>query len=391
MTTPLKSTPGPGLHVLFLVTEDWAFWRHRRPMARAARDAGFQVSVACRVHEHRARIEAEGFRVLPLPWNRQGVNPFEELVLLAKVIALLRREKPDLLHNVAIKPAVHGSLGALVAGTPAVVTTVAGLGYIYVSDSFKARCLRAVFTPLFRILFNQRKRMLMVQNTDDRAFFVDQGIVSADRIALIPGSGVDVDLFPLAPEPEGPPLFVYVGRMLADKGLRELAGAARLLKERGVPFRLALVGEPDAGNPATLDEATLRAWQTEGLLEWWGHRDDIPALWRESHVAVLPTFYREGLPKALLEAAAAGRPCVTTDAPGCRDFVVDGETGILVPPRSVEPLAEAMAALATDAETRVRMGAAARARVIDGFSAEAIGAQTVALYRTTLLEGRTSP
>jgi glycosyltransferase involved in cell wall biosynthesis len=373
----------PGPRLLFLVTEDWAFWRHRRPMARAARDAGFQVSVACRVKDHRAAIEAEGFRVLPLPWDRQGANPLRELALMAKVAALLRREKPDLVHNVAIKPAVHGGFGALLAGTRAVVTTMAGMGYVYISDSPKARVLRPVITGLFRFLFTRKGRMLMVQNADDRAFFVEKGIVPADQVALVPGSGVDVDLFTPAPEPEGPPLFVYLGRMLADKGLNELAAAARSLKNRGVSFRLALVGEPDAGNPATLDEATLRAWEAEGLLEWWGHRDDIPALWREAHVAVLPS-YREGLPKALLEAGAAGRPSITTDAPGCRELVVDGETGLLVPVRSVEPLAEAMAALATDPERRKTLGAQARARVEVGFSAAAIGARTVALYKALL-------
>jgi glycosyltransferase involved in cell wall biosynthesis len=270
---------------------------------------------------------------------------------------------------------------------------MAGMGFVYISDSPKARILRPIITALFRVLFNRRGRMLMVQNADDRAFFVDQGIVPADRVAMVRGSGVDLELFTPAPEraltPGTAPLFVYLGRMLADKGLYELAGAARILKERGVPFRLALVGEPDAGNPATLNEATLRGWEAEGLLEWWGHRDDIPALWQESHVAVLPS-YREGLPKALLEAGAAGRPSITTDAPGCRELVVDGETGILVPLCSVEPLAEAMATLATEPETRARMGAAARARVVEGFSAEAIGAQTVALYRA-LLDGRTGP
>ncbi|MCF8482068.1 MAG: glycosyltransferase family 4 protein [Rhodospirillum sp.] len=381
------SAPDTRPHLLFLVTEDWAFWRHRRPMARAARDAGFRVSVACRVRDHGALIEAEGIRVLPLSWDRQGANPLKELALMGKVAALLRREKPDLVHNVAIKPAIHGGFGALLAGTQAVVTTMAGMGFVYISDSPKARILRPIITTLFRFLFNRRGRMLMVQNADDRAFFVDQGIVPADRVTLVRGSGVDVDLFTPTLEPAptagAPPLFVYLGRMLADKGLHELAGAARILKRRGIPFRLALVGEPDAGNPATLDEATLRAWEAEGLLDWWGHRDDIPALWRESHVAVLPS-YREGLPKALLEAGAAGRPSITTDAPGCRDLVVEGETGILVPPRSVGPLADAMATLATDAEARARMGAAARARVVKNFSAEAIGAQTVALYRTLL-------
>ncbi len=384
MTGPSPAArPSGAPKLLFLVTEDWAFWRHRLPMALAAKAAGYDVAVACRVRDHGPRIEALGIRIISLPWDRRGVNPLAEARLLLRVQAVLRREMPDLVHSVALKPAVHGALAADLTGRPPVVTTVAGLGWVYISDSLKARLVRPVITWLFRWLLNRPDRRLMVQNPDDRAFFADRGVVRADRIALVPGSGVDMDLLPPAPEPDGPPLFCYVGRMLADKGLNELAEAARRLRDAGRPVRLALVGEPDPGNPASLDADTLRAWEAEGLCKWWGHRDDIADVWKQAHVAVLPS-YREGLPKALLEAACVGRPGIAADAPGSRDVVADGTTGLLVPVRDSAALAEAMAALADDAPRRRAMGMAARARVEAEFSAERIGAQTVDLYRSLL-------
>ncbi|GEO80070.1 glycosyltransferase family 4 protein [Pararhodospirillum oryzae] len=373
----------PRPRLLFLVTEDWAFWRHRRPMARAARAAGFEVAVACRVSTYREAIEAEGFRVIPLPWNRQGANPFTEAVLLARVVALLRRERPDLVHAVALKPAVHGALAADFAGRPPVVVTVAGMGYVYSANTVKARMLRPVISLLFRLVVNRNGRRLMVQNTDDRAYFVGRGLVADQRTVLVPGSGVDVELFHPAPEPEGTPVFAYVGRMTREKGLLDLIEAARLLRARSVDARVVLVGAPDPGNPTSVPEATLRDWQAQGLVEWLGLREDINAVWAQAHVAVLPST-SEGLPKMLLEAGAAGRPAVATDVPGTRDLVVDGETGVLVPLHDPRALAEALAALAGDPERRRRLGAAARERVTALYSAEAIGAATVAVYRTQL-------
>ncbi|MBK1663263.1 glycosyl transferase family 1 [Rhodospirillum rubrum] len=381
---PLPAMTSHPRKVLFLVTEDWAFWRHRLPMARAARDAGFAVTVACRVNAHRDRIEAEGFRVVALPWNRRGVNPLTEIALLWKVIALLRAERPALIHNVAIKPAIHGALAAGFAGSPPVVTTVAGMGWVYASESVKARLIRPVVTALFRLLLNRPERRLIVQNPDDRAFFVGKSIVQADRIVLIEGSGVDTEQFVPAPEPAGRPSFFYVGRMLRDKGLADLIAATRLLRDRSIPLRVVLVGEPDPGNPASLSADDLRAWEAAGLVEWWGHRDDVAAVWREAHVAVLPTLYREGVPKALLEAGATGRPSIATDMPGCRDLVVDGQTGLLVPPGDAGALAAAMLALAEDPARRIALGAAARERVVARFSSRVVGRQTAAVYRALL-------
>jgi glycosyltransferase involved in cell wall biosynthesis len=292
----------------------------------------------------------------------------------------LRRWRPDILHNVALKPAVVGSLAALLAGVPAVVNAVSGLGYMFINRSAKARLLRPLVTAAFRLLLGRRRCRLIVQNVDDQAFFQETGIVAAESIALIRGAGVDTEHFRPSPEPSGVPVAALVARLLWDKGVGEVVEAARLLKAQGVAMRVALVGRPDPHNPRSIPEDVVRGWQAEGLIEWWGHRDDVAAVWAEAAIAVLPS-YREGLPKALLEAAACGRPLVTTDVPGCRELVADGDNGLLVPARQAAPLADGLRRLAGDAGLRRRLGERARARAVEEFSETVVAEQTLALYR----------
>lgn len=363
--------------LLFLVTEDWYFASHRLHLARAAVAAGYQVAVATRLSTQAERLRAAGIEVIPFELARRAGNPLAEAWALSR---LLRRWRPDILHNVALKPAVVGSLAALLAGVPAVVNAVSGLGYMFINRSLRARVLRPLVVAAFRLLLGRRRCRLIVQNVDDQAFFQESGMVPAASIALIRGAGVDVRHFRPAPEPPGPPVAALVARLLWDKGVGELVEAARLLKAEGVPLRVALVGQPDPHNPRSIPEETVRAWQAEGVIEWWGHRDDIAAVWAEAAIAVLPS-YREGLPKALLEAAACGRPLVTTDVPGCREMVADDDNGLLVPARDAGALAGALRRLADDATLRRRLGGRARARAVDEFSETVVAEQTMALYR----------
>jgi glycosyltransferase involved in cell wall biosynthesis len=370
--------------LLFVVTEDWYFWSHRLPMARAARAAGFDVAVATRVDHHGARIQAEGFRLLPLGHlRRRGLNPLAQFRAVAELAALYRRQRPAIVHHVAMKPVLYGSLAARLAGVRRVVNAMAGLGFVYTSGGWMARLLRPVVTLAFRLLLTGRGVRLLVQNADDRAFFVDRRLVAPERVVLVPGSGVDIRRFAPTPEPEGPPVALFVGRLLWDKGLGELMEAARRLKARRSPLRLWLAGDRDPANPRCVPEDVVAAWDAEGLAEILGRRDDVAALWARAHVAVLPS-HREGMPKALLEAAAAGRPLVATDVPGCRELVRDGVNGLLVPLGDVEALAAALDRLAGDAALRARLGAAARRAVEETYSEAAVGAGVVALYRSLL-------
>jgi glycosyltransferase involved in cell wall biosynthesis len=377
------SIPAVRPKLLYLVTEDWYFCSHRLPIARAARDSGAEVVVATRVGEHAAAIEAEGFRLVPLAWRRGGASPLGELAALWQVYRLYRRERPDLAHHVAMKPTLHGGVAAALVGLPVVVNALTGLGYLFIGGGWKARLLGPIARGVLRFVLSRPNAHLVMQNPDDLELLRRRGLLRHDRVVLIRGSGVDTEQFRPMPEPSGVPVAVLVGRMLTDKGVHELVGAARLLRERGVPLEVRLVGPPDPHNPASIPPATLQGWHDQGLVHWLGPQADMAAVWREAHIAVLPS-YREGLPKALLEAAACGRPLVATDVPGCREVVHDGETGLVVPVRDAVALADALQRLAGDTTLRQRLGANARLLAEQAFAEPTVVRETLRLYARLL-------
>ena len=372
--------------ILYLVTEDWFFLSHRLAIARGARDAGFEVVVATRVREHGDLIRNEGFRVVPISLRRGGRNPLRDAATVVELTRLYARERPDIVHHVALKPVLYGSLAARIAGVPAVVNALTGLGYVFLSNDAAARILRIGVSVLLRFLLNQPGSRLLLQNEDDARLLVAEGIARPDNIVIIRGSGVDIARFRPAGEPLGVPVAVLASRMLWDKGIGELADAARLLKKRQVPVRILLFGDPDPENPASIPASQIAAWQAEGILEWRPHDRDMAGALRACHIAVLPS-YREGLPKSLLEAAAMGLPIVASDVPGCREIARDGENAILVPVRNAAKLAEAIERLALDPDLRRRMGARGRELVESAFTETTIVAQTLDLYRAMLTEG----
>jgi glycosyltransferase involved in cell wall biosynthesis len=371
----------PPPRLLFLVTEDWAFVTHRLPMARAAREAGFEVHVATRVDRHASQIHAEGFHLHPLRWDRGSLNPLGFLLAVWQIRSLYRRLAPDLVHHVALQPSIMGSLAAL--GLPTVpLNAVAGFGFAFTSATLRARLVRAALSFLIRRLFNRPGSAVLVQNPDDRATATALG-VDANRIFLIPGSGVDVDELTPLPEPDGPMTMAFVGRLLADKGLHALVGAHKLLIQRQRPVRLLLAGTPDPANPASISPADVAQWKNQPGISLLGYVADIRTVWAAAHIAVLPSR-REGLPKSLLEAGACGRPMVATDVPGCREIARDGINAILVPVDDAAALADAVDRLAGDPELRRRYGAEGRRLVESEFSSARIGRDIVALYRRLL-------
>ena len=373
--------------LLYLVTEDWYFWSHRLPMARAARDAGFEVAVATRVNRHGSRIEAEGFRLIPLSWSRRSLNPLREIAAIAALIAMYRRERPDIVHHVAIKPTLYGALAARLTGVPAVVNALAGMGYVFTAKGWRTRLLRKPLRLAFRFLLNRNHSRLLLQNRDDRAAFEGSGLIDGDRIAVIRGSGVDIRYFPVLPEPANGPVTVATAtRMLDFKGVADLVAAFRLLRERGVEASLLLAGAPDRENPAAIPESRIRSWGQETGIFWLGHIEDVRDVWRRAHIAAFVPHGGEGLPKTLLEAAACGRPIVATDVPGCREIARAGGNALLVPPKAPEALAAALERLIHDAALRHRFGVASRQIVLSDLSADAVGARTVELYLSLLHE-----
>jgi len=374
MSPPRPASPR---RLLYVANEDYAFLMHRLPMARAARDAGYEVHVATNVNAGAAAIAAERFTLHPIPFRRGGLSPATALPTVRAIRAVEAAIQPDVVHHSGLQSSVLGSLAAVGRATP-VVNAMTGLGYIFTSASWRSRLLKQGMLALLPRLMNRASSCVLVQNPDDRDALQAMG-VRADKITLIPGSGVDTDRFQPLPEPVGPIAFGFAGRLLTDKGIRALVAAHRRLRQQGHDYRLVIAGSPDPANPASVSSEEVEAWRSEPGITLLGQIKDITELWRRCHIAVLPS-HREGLPVSLLEAAACGRPLVSTDAPGCREIAIDGQTGLSVPIEDPDALAQAMARLAASPELRARYGRGARQLVEEKLSAKIIGRSVVALY-----------
>jgi glycosyltransferase involved in cell wall biosynthesis len=376
--------------LLFLVTEDWYFCSHRLPVARAARDAGFEVVVATRVRRHGRQIRDEGLALRPLAWRRRGDGLLGAARAVAAIAALYRDERPDILHHVALKPVLFGAIAHTLAfrgaaAAPRVVQSLMGLGSGFSATGLAAKLRRPALRLALRLAAARDSRFV-VQNPQDGALLAALGI-APQRIALIKGSGVDVEYFgPLPPPDENTVRVALVSRMLRDKGVLDAVAAVRRLRARGLRVELELAGPTDPDNSGSLSQHTLFRLAAEPGIAWLGPVADVREVWRRAAIAVLPSTYGEGVPKTLLEAAACARPIVASDVPGCREAVRSGETGMLVPPRDIDALAEAIATLAADPMLCQSMGRAGRGLVEREFADEIVAAETMALYRAALLE-----
>jgi glycosyltransferase involved in cell wall biosynthesis len=377
-----------GKRLLFLVNVDWFFLSHRLPLALAAKEHGADVVVAAADTGRGPAIEAAGLRFLPVRMSRQGRNPLGEARAMVAVARLLRRERPDLVHQVAVKPVLYGSLvGSVVArGTPR-INAISGLGFSFSEDQ-RARRIRRLVRALYRIALRAGTSITIFQNQTDLDAFVASGLVERARTVLIRGSGVDLARFQPSPLPAAP-VVILASRMLWEKGVHEFITAAAIVRERLPEVRFVLVGGPDDGNPTAIDSEQLRQWQDGGGIEWWGHRSDMPEVLSMATIVALPTFYPEGVPKVLLEAAASARPIVASDIAGCREVVKDGVNGLLVPPRDPAALADAIIALLKDPALCVKFGQSGRSIAERYFGEELVVEQTLEIYRRLL--GPTTP
>jgi glycosyltransferase involved in cell wall biosynthesis len=367
-----------------VIAEDWYFWSHRLHIAQAAQRAGYDVGLATAQGDLQPRIEAEGFRYFPIRLDRGSTNPLAEARSVASVTAVMVRFRPDVVHLVAHKLVLYGSIAAALTRAPAVVCAVAGMGYLFMGDGLKRQVLRGVVQQAYGGLVKRGGRVsVILQNPDDQRELAAAGMIDPAQVTMICGSGVDTERFAPAPEPGGVPIVMTHSRMLVDKGIGEIAEAARILRDRGVPVRFRLVGDPDAQNPSTIPPETLRAWHDEGLVEHLGRRADIPEQLAACHIACLPS-YREGAPLSLIEAAAAGRPIVSADVPGCREIVRDGDNGYLVPVRDGLALAIAIEKLVTDPALRQRMGQRSRERALAEWSRAHVAEATLQVYAAQL-------
>jgi glycosyltransferase involved in cell wall biosynthesis len=360
------------------------FTTHRISVALAAQAAGYEVHVAAPFEDGPVSvIRGCGFHYHDLPLKRGGRSLWGEARLLSRCFRLIRRIKPDLVHHVAMKPVIFGGLASRLLGVGAVVHAITGMGFLFIRDDWLARLLRTLIMPLYRYALGHPNGRVIFQNPDDLQMFLDNDLVRRETTVMIKGCGVDMTTFAPVDPPDEPLVVMFPARILGDKGIHEFIHAARALKTAGTSARFVLVGRRDPANPTDVAETAIRAWESEGLVEWWGFRTDMPAVLTQAHIICMPS-YREGLPRGLIEAAACGLPIVTADVPGCREVVRHGETGLLVPVRDGRATAEAIGKLLDDPELRQAMGRAARQLALDEFTVEAFVADTLATYDAVL-------
>jgi glycosyltransferase involved in cell wall biosynthesis len=370
------------MKIILFANTDWYLYNFRLPLAEGLRAQGHEIILLSPSGPYAKRLQALGFHWMEFDFARHGMNPIAEARTLLRLLALYRRERPDVVHHFTVKCILYGSLVAPLAGIKSIINAVTGLGYVFSEGQGLKRWLRPLVKGLYR--FSLRGTRVIFQNPDDRDLFVEQGLVCEADAVLIRGSGVDTVLFSPRPESPGLALVVFPGRLLRDKGVGDFVSAARLLRAEGLSARFALVGDLDENNPVSILRAEIQEWTQRGDVEWWGWRENMEEVFSQSHIVCLPSFYKEGLPKVLIEAASSGRPIVTTDWPGCREVVRPGENGLLVPPLDPRALADAIRTLVENPSLRERMGRAGREIAVREFSIEHILAQTLGVYTTMM-------
>ena len=379
------------LRLALTVNNAWDILVWRRTLVRTLLAAGFEIAVVAPPGPAIPAVAGLGCRILTYPLHRRSLNPLEEARSLAGLYAVYRRWRPTIAHHFTIKPNLYGALAARLAGVPVVIATVTGLGYIWTDEGPRTRVLRAILGPVYRTVLHLADAVIYL-NEEDRQ------TLGGRRTVVIPGEGVDLEGFSSEAVPSerrqalraelglGPDarVVLMVGRMLRHKGVGEFVEAARRIREACPEVAFLLVGPSDAGNPARILPEEIRAWEAAGLVRYLGAREDVRELMAVADVVVLPTYYREGLPRVLIEAAAMGRPLVATDIPGCREVVQDGVNGFLVPPRDGLALARAIETLLKSPDLQAEFGAASRRLAEERFSDREVVNRILDLYRALL-------
>lgn len=366
-------------HLVYVITEDWFFASHFLDRAIAAKNSGYKVSVVTRCRETAQELDAHGLILENIEFSRRGLNPIRELATVVRLRAILRRINPDIVHNIALKPVVLGSLAARLAGVRNVVNAPVGMGYVFTSHESKARILRPLVKRLIRNVLSRPNSKVIIENSDDYNNLISGRFAKRESISLVKGAGVNTAKFNYKDESVEPVKVIMVARLLRDKGIQEFIDAAEIVKQSNSSVKFLLVGDVDDGNPTSLNTKQLVELKNSQNVEWLGARLDIAELLAASHIACLPS-YREGLPKSLIEAASVGRAIVATDVPGCREVVTHLINGLLVPPRDSKALAAALLVLINDPELRSKMGQENRSKAECEFANEIIIRQTQNVY-----------
>ena len=366
---------------LFLVVNvDWFFLSHRLPIALAANEKDYEVTVMAIEEAGKGdEIRSYGLNFIPLPATRSGTNPFKEIKVLRFLYKTYKKHKPDLVHHVAMKPIIYGSVAARLASVPKVINAISGLGYLHINaeeNKNKSWLLRRMLNYGLK----QKDLSFIVQNNDDKKYLLQNFPLKNQQIHLIKGSGVDLEKFSCTKEPDTENITILLAaRMLKDKGVVEFVKAASSLKETHKNLSFILAGATDTENPSAISQSQLEQWHKEGIIKWIGHQENMKKILDQSHIVILPS-YREGLPKSLIEACAVGRPIITTDVPGCREMIYNNTNGILVPVKNVPALVAAIKNL-LNPDLRKTMGLAARKIAEQHFSITKVVTDHLKIYK----------
>jgi glycosyltransferase involved in cell wall biosynthesis len=372
----------------FFANTDWYLYNFRLATALRLQADGHDVVMLSPPGEFGSRFAAHGLRWVTLPMDRASLNPFREAVTLCQLVRVLRQEQPNLLHSFTLKCAIYGAFAARLARIQFTINAVAGMGYVFTSNSVKARVLRPLVKAMLRVALGSDRSLLILQNPDDAVAFIAENLVAPQKIRVILSSGVDTARFhPVERQSNGRERLrvLLAARLLWEKGIQEFVEAAVLLREQGRDTEFILAGMPDAGNPRSVTLAQVQQWADAGLVRWLGHVEDMPALLNTVDLMALPSYYREGVPKSLVEAAACGLAIVTTDLPGCREVVKQhGVDGLHVEPRNSRALAERIIQLDDDRELLLRLGRCARQKALTDFDERLVIQRTLNVYAELL-------
>jgi len=369
-------------HVLMILNDLAWFWSHRQPLAKAILKRDYRLSLATSGAAHSEEVAKMNVAGYELPDHGKGIGLFFHLKILMALISVISKTKPDIIHVITLRHAFYTGIAVRLIFYKPVVFTVAGLGSLFTDKSAKMNMLRSIAIPLLRLAFKGQGRFLIFQNPDDHQLMIEHGVVKDAQTTIIRGSGVDISEFPYTPESSMPerPIVLFSSRLIREKGIDDFIEAARLLKAKGTRARFQIAGDVYEKNPHSLTRDEILRLHDEGIIEWLGQVHDMPALFKKISIMVLPSYYGEGVPKILLEAAAMGRPIITCDVPGCREAVQDGVNGILVPPKSPRELSAAIERLLTDFDLRQVYGRAGRTIVEKDFHVESVVSRTLDIY-----------
>lgn len=374
--------------LLLFITEDWYYWSHRRCIAIAAKNAGYDVYLITRVQKLKKEIESDGINLIPLKLRRKEKNPFREIISFIQILKIYKDVKPSIVHHVALKPVIYGTIISKILQIDSVVNALAGLGHIFTSKKLKSKVIRFGLINVLRLLLKNRTYQMILQNPEDCGYLFESEIVKKDNICLIKGAGVDVNEFKFVEEKDVSINLMLAGRLLWKKGVKELIDAGKIIKKKYKNCKVIIVGEPDIENPGAIPINVLKGWEENGDIIWYRgiSQEKMPEMIALSNIIVLPTTYGEGIPKFLLEAASVGRAIIATDVPGCREIVIQNETGILVPVNDIDSICKAIEYLIENPEIRKKMGNNGRLLVRQEFSQSMVVEKTIMLYDRLLKE-----